>query len=380
MGETAAERASEIVGMCEGAGFALAGAARLEPSAHARELREWLGGGKHGEMGWLAETVEERLDPTRLLSGAASVVMVADFYAPRGAPSDAVRPDGGRIARYARGRDYHDVLKRRIQRVCDRVRTRWPGAATRAFTDTAPVLERELAALCGLGWIGKHTLLISPVHGSWMLLGGFLTTLDLEAPPTQGAVSDHCGTCTRCIEACPTAAITPYSVDARRCISYLTIEHQGPIEPSLGASLGGWLVGCDICQEVCPHNSPRSGGAGGVAVRDEYAARRSGFDLLEVLGWDEATRRGRFATSAMKRVTLAQAKRNAVLLAGRMLHDAGASAEPARGVGNSWASLRHALAHRLIDVAWDANEPEPVREAARGVLAGLTPSAPRAAP
>jgi epoxyqueuosine reductase len=376
--DTPGLRAAKIVGMCRGEGFALAGAARLAPTAHAGEIREWLGAGKHGEMGWLAETIEERLDPARLLPGARSVVMVADFYARRGGAAEGPESGVGRIARYARGRDYHDVIKRRVQRVCDRVREAWTGAATRAFSDTAPVLERELAAVCGLGWTGKHTLLIHPVHGSWMLLGGFLTTLELEAPEGQAPEADRCGSCTRCIDACPTGAITPHSVDARRCISYLTIEHQGPIEPSLAANLGGWLVGCDVCQEVCPHNSPRpDAGGGGVPVRDEYAPRRGGFDLLDVLGWDEPTRRGRFATSAMKRVTLAQAKRNAIMLALGAFRLSGPGAVGERGAqdapphgptGAPSAGLRSALVGRLRDIAWDAGEPAIVREAARQAI------------
>ncbi|HZW08416.1 MAG TPA: tRNA epoxyqueuosine(34) reductase QueG [Phycisphaerales bacterium] len=372
MGDTPGQRAAKILEMCRGEGFALAGAARLAPGAHARELREWLGAGKHGEMAWLAKTVEERLDPARLLAGAQSVVMVADFYAARGAPADPPAQGFGRIARYARGRDYHDVIKRRVQRVCDRVRETWPGAATKAFTDTAPAPERELAALCGLGWIGKHTLLIHPAHGSWMLLGGFLTTLVLEAPGGQAPEPGRCGTCTRCIDACPTGAITPHSVDASRCISYLTIEHLGPVGPALAGANADWLVGCDVCQEVCPHNSARPGASGGGApVRAEYAARRAGFDLLEVLGWDEPTRRARFATSAMKRVTLAQIKRNAVLLAAGLLRSGAPAGSPGPGDG-----LRDALRDRLVDIAWDAGEPEPVRDAARAALAGLSPAAP----
>jgi epoxyqueuosine reductase len=357
--EQAVQRASEILAACRDEGFALAGAAPVGPSEHARELRDWLAAGKHGQMAWLADTIDERLDPRRLLPGAKSVVMVADFYAVRGETDEHPEPGVGRIARYARGRDYHEVLKRRVQRVCDTVRERYPGAATRAFCDTAPVLERELAAACGLGWIGKHTLLIHPTHGSWMVLGGFLTTLELAPPGGATPEPDHCGTCTRCLDACPTGAITPYSVDASRCISYLTIEHESPIDPSLADKLGDWLVGCDVCQEVCPHNSARPGvnGGGGVEVRPEYAPRRRGFDLLEVLGWDEPTRRGRFATSAMKRVTLEQAKRNAILQLGGMLKDrrlGPTAAEPAR--------------QRLLEIAWSAGEHDSVRACAARVL------------
>lgn len=348
--------------MCDEEGFALSGVAPVRPNPHGNELREWLAAGKHGEMGWLAETVESRADAAALLAGARSVVMVADFYARRGEHEDPAEAGLGRVARYARGRDYHNVLKRRVRRICDRVRSEWPGAETRAFCDTAPVHERELAAASGLGWIGKHTLLIHPHHGSWMLLAGFLTTLDLEPAAAREPEPDRCGSCTRCIDACPTDAITPYSVDARRCISYLTIEHAGPIEPELAAEVRDWLVGCDICQEVCPHNSARAGAAG---VRGELAPQRRGFDLLEVLGWSEADRRARFATSAMKRVTLAQAKRNAILAA---------VATVTAGRGGGVDSVR-ILRERLADLAWSAPEPEIVRSTARDALTRL-PDAP----
>src|SRR5262249_20142541 len=139
----------------------------------------------------------------------------------------------------------------------DSLRERFPAEQFRAFVDTAPVMEREHAARAGLGWIGKHTLIIHPRLGSYMLLGGVLTTMDIPAPAAQRRVTDHCGTCTRCIDACPTAAITPYSVDATRCISYLTIEHRGEIDPALHEGIGDWLFGCDVCQEVCPHNGGR---------------------------------------------------------------------------------------------------------------------------
>ncbi|MFG0259081.1 MAG: tRNA epoxyqueuosine(34) reductase QueG [Phycisphaerales bacterium JB041] len=364
----ATSRTRRVLALCEQEGFALSGAAMLEESRHGAALREWLDEGKHGEMSWLAETLDERLEPTRVLPGARSVVMVADFYGSRGDGREEPHPGHGRIARYARGRDYHAVLKRRLHRVCDRVRGAYPGASTRAFCDTAPVLEREMALRCGLGWIGKHTLLIHATHGSWMVLGGFLTTLELTPPPGQRPEPDHCGTCTRCIDACPTDAITPYSVDARRCISYLTIEHEAAIEPALAGTLGDWLVGCDVCQEVCPHNSARGGTAptrGGSPVHPALAAARSGFDLLEVLGWDEESRRARFASSAMKRITLAQAKRNAILAGLGRVEGEGVSPGP-RAAG--W---RSSFRSRLVDIAWDAGEAETVRETARAALTRL---------
>jgi epoxyqueuosine reductase len=281
---------------------------------------------------------------------------VADLYARRGESEDAVLPRGhGRIARYARGRDYHVVMKKRLHALADRLRQEFPGAEFRAFVDTAPVLEREYAQRAGLGWIGKHTLLLDPRLGSYLLLGGLFTTLELEAPADQVVVSDHCGACTRCIEACPTQAITERSVDATRCISYLTIERRLPISPELRAGLGDWLFGCDICQEVCPHNSRRPAGAAVGEARPEYAAGRSSFDLLEVLGWDEAARSRAFTGSAMKRATLAMMKRNAVIVAGNQIRQRGDAG----------------LLARVREIAADEGEPELVREAAAAVLEGL---------
>jgi len=330
------------------AGFAAAGVCRAEPTRWADEMRDWLARGRHGEMGYLEDDLAVRLDPAKLLEGGRSVLMVADLYSTRG-DEDAHETGAGRIARYARGRDYHRVVKKRLHAMADRLRERYPGSEFRSFVDTAPIVERELAARCGIGWVGKHTLIINPRLGSWMLLGGFVTTLELEPPESQVSVTDHCGTCTRCIEACPTDAITPYSVDASRCISYLTIEHRSPIDPEFHSPIGDWLVGCDICQEVCPHNSPRTGDVG--ERHEAYEPKRSGFDLLEVLGWNEADRRSAFETSPMKRVNLAMIKRNAVIVAGNHLSVPG-------------------LRARVEAIAADDAEDPMVRETARAVLSG----------
>ncbi|USN98375.1 MAG: tRNA epoxyqueuosine(34) reductase QueG [Phycisphaeraceae bacterium] len=287
----------------------------VTPSERGNELRAWLDTGRHGSMAWLAEHVDLRTDPARLLEGARSIVMVADLYATRAASgADDVPPGHGRIARYARGDDYHRTMKKRLHAVCDALRLNHPHAGFRAFVDTAPVPERELAARAGLGWIGKHTLLIHPRLGSWLLLGGFLTTLELE--PIRDAITDHCGSCTRCLDACPTDAITPYSVDSRRCISYLTIERREPIDPVFHAAIGDWLFGCDICQEVCPHNSPRDADDSQHPVAPRYGNRRGSFDLLDVLGWDADARAAALRGTAMKRATLEMWRRNAEIVRG----------------------------------------------------------------
>jgi epoxyqueuosine reductase len=312
---SAAERTSLILQRCRELGFALAGIAPVGPMRHEPAMREWLAEGKHGSMAYLAEHADLKADPAQLLDGAACAIMVADLYATRNNPPEIALDGQGRVARYARGGDYHTLMKKRLHALCDDIVGRWPDARTRAFVDTAPVHERELALAAGLGWVGKHTLLINPRVGSWMFLGGVLTTLELDA--SQREEPDHCGTCTRCIDACPTNAITPYSVDASRCVSYLTIERREPIPDDLQRGVGEWIFGCDVCQEVCPHNSPRSGDVGG--TNPAYAGERTSFDLLEVLAWDEDARRTAFARSAMKRAKLGMMKRNAVIAAGNAI-------------------------------------------------------------
>lgn len=301
-----------------GLGFALAGVCGLEPSAYWSQFESWIAAGKHGSMAYLGEQAEQRLDPARLLAGARSAIVVADVYATRAdGPDEPLGEREGRVARYARGKDYHQTMKRRLHALADRLRDQIPGSEFRTFVDIVPVNERELAVRAGLGWVGKHTLVIHPRMGSWFLLGGLLTTLELERPASQGVVTDHCGTCTRCIDACPTGAIEAYSVDARRCISYLTIEHRGEIEAGLAERLGGWFYGCDVCQEVCPHNSARGvetlpGEA--TRVHEAYAPQRDRVDLVEVLGWDEEGKRRALAGTGVKRATLEMLKRNAAAL------------------------------------------------------------------
>lgn len=306
--------AESILAACDAEGFALAGIADARPSDRHDDLFAWLAQGKHGEMGYLQEHAELRADPAKVLEGARSAILVADLYATRDDNLDTpLEPGQGRIARYARGRDYHTVLKKRLMKLADRFRAEQPTADFRVFTDTAPVMERELALRAGLGWVGKHTLLIHPRVGSYFLLGGILTTLELTPPDSQSVETDHCGTCTRCIDACPTDAITPYSVDARRCISYLTIEHRSEIDPELQSNMGDWIFGCDICQEVCPHNSPKPEPPMGKVANPAYRPERDRFDLLEVINWTEDDRRAAFRGSAMKRAKLGMMQRNATI-------------------------------------------------------------------
>ena len=301
------QRAREI-------GFDLVGIAPASSSRWAGYLRDWLDQGKAGEMEYLANRFEERTQPQVYLPGAQSVVCVAiNYHVPLEPVPEPVRQHHGRIARYALGDDYHEVLKMRLRAVADWMRQEFPTCQTRACVDTAPVMEKELAARAGVGWLGKNACLINPKIGSWLLLGEILTTLPL--PPDDEA-TDHCGTCTRCIDACPTGAITePYRIDARKCISYLTIEHRGPIAPDLEAKMGDWLYGCDICQDVCPHNGNAP------TTNDPALAPRfpSGtLDVAEIESWSIEEYRTRLRGSAMKRVKLPILQRNARIVAGNL--------------------------------------------------------------
>jgi epoxyqueuosine reductase len=229
-------------------GFDRVAIGRAGRPEHGAAFERWLEAGYAGDMHYLAEGRAARLDPARLLPGWRSVVAVALNYAPH--EDD---PAWHGVARYARGRDYHRVIRPRLHALKDLLRDAGgPEVRSRASVDTSAVLERSLAAQAGLGWIGKNTNLIAPGLGSYFLIGIVLTTAELAA---DDVVTDHCGTCTACLNACPTDAfVAPYTLDARRCISYLTIEHRGPIDPALRAPIGPWLFGCDVCQEVCPWN------------------------------------------------------------------------------------------------------------------------------
>ena len=259
-------------------GFGLAGIAEVRESDHADFLREWLAAGYHGDMAYLArpDAVARRADPRAQAGDLRSALVVADFYPAHGGEGPA--PSTGVIARYARGRDYHRVVKGKLRRLL-----RWlegevgrPLPAARACVDTSPVLERELARRAGIGWFGRNTMLIHPRRGSYFFLGVLLTELELE--PDAPFEADHCGTCRACLDACPTGALLGRDengapvMDARLCISYLTIEHRGPIPPELRPAIGNRVFGCDICQEVCPFNVRFAG----ESAERAYAARGPG--------------------------------------------------------------------------------------------------------
>jgi epoxyqueuosine reductase len=295
-------------------GFDLVGIAPADPSAHLQYVREWLDAGKAGTMDYLARRFEERVDPRAYLPGAASVVCVALNYHADLEPVPATeRADHARVARYALGDDYHEIIKRRLYDLADWIREQVPDSQTRCGVDTAPVLERELASRAGIGWVGKNTLVIHPRLGSWLLLGEVLTTIQL---PFDRPITDHCGTCTRCIDACPTRAITaPYQLDARRCISYLTIEHHGDIPDEFHASIGEWLYGCDICQDVCPHNHSVEP-ATDPALRPRFPTGT--LNAGDVLQWGGEDYGRNLRRSAMKRVKLPVLQRNAKIVDGNL--------------------------------------------------------------
>jgi epoxyqueuosine reductase len=263
-------------------------------------------------MGYLARGRAERLDPARLLPGARSVVAVALGYKPA-----AEDPRRQGVASYARGRDYHDVMRERLDELAESVRElAGRDVGTRVAVDTSAVLERDLAARAGLGWIGKNTNLLAPELGSLFFIGVVLTTIALVS---DGPLPDRCGTCTACLEACPTQAfVTPYVLDARRCISYLTIEHRGAIDEDLREGIGDWLFGCDVCQDVCPWNAKAR-----PAREPTFTPTAPMEPLTELLSFTPEAFRARFRGSAMSRAKRAGLLRNAALVLGNRA-DAGA--------------------------------------------------------
>ncbi len=301
--------------LCKEEGFASSGISPVKQSRYEQHFLDWIDEGKQGEMDWLRKNVNVRMNAAHLLEGARSVICVLDRYNNASAYNHEGR--GGWIARYAQGKDYHKQLKKRLHRICDAL-TECSTESFRACVDTAPLLEREVASEAGLGAIGKNTLLIEQGIGSWFFVGAIVTTAKLL--PSEPNQQNPCQSCTKCIDACPTDAITPFSVDATKCISYLTIEHRTEIDPSFHQQMGRWLFGCDVCQEVCPHNQETLK-SNQHASHSEYVSDRNSFDVLDVLKWTEEDRRRELAGSAMKRAKLHMFKRNALIVAGNILQN-----------------------------------------------------------
>jgi epoxyqueuosine reductase len=274
-------------------------------------LVEFLQAGRHGDMTWLATTAERRRHPALLWPEVRSIVMLGMSYAPAGDPLQALdQPARGAISVYAQGRDYHDVMKSKLKILASSLAAK-SGKEVKVFVDTAPVMEKPLAAAAGIGWQGKHTNLVSREHGSWLFLGAILTSAEL---PPDAAEEDHCGSCRRCLDVCPTAAFpAPYVLDARRCLSYLSIEHKGHIPAEFRLAMGNRVFGCDDCLAVCPWNK-----FAGLAREARFLARAETDNppLAELLSLDDRAFRARFSGTPVKRTGRDRFLRNVLIAAG----------------------------------------------------------------
>jgi epoxyqueuosine reductase len=311
-------------------GFDAVGVARPDAIPQAKErLAHFLAEGANGDMTWLATTAERRGDPRVLWPGVRSVIMLGMNYGPDADPLAILRERAcGAISVYAQGDDYHELIKKRLKHIA-RWLTENAGGDVKVFVDTAAVMEKPLAASAGIGWQGKHTNLVSRQYGSWLFLGSIFTTLDL---PADGPIEDSCGTCRACLDVCPTDAFpAPYRLNARRCISYLTIEHKGPIPRELRAAMGNRIYGCDDCLAVCPWNKfAVEGREAKLAAREALRAP----SLAELAWLDDAQFRALFTTSAVRRTGRDRFVRN-VLIA----------------IGNSGDASLAGEAERLLDDA-----------------------------
>jgi len=321
---TASSSSVELKRQALALGFTAVGIAPLDKNAHAAELDRWLAAGYAGTMAYLHRQAPKRKDPARIMPGATvAVVTLTNYFhdlapsSPLSAPrrgGQGVRPrgQGVRIAQYAWSADYHALLGRRLERLAAAIRELAPGAATRAYVDAGPVPERELAQRAGLGWIGKNMMLIDPTRGSFTFIGVVLT--DAPLAPDLPFDGDRCGTCRRCLDACPTQAfVAPGELDARRCIAYLTIERRGAFTPAEQAQVGEWLFGCDVCQDVCPWNEKFA-----VPTQDPELASRpavTAADPADLLALDDAAFTARYGDTPFVRPGAAGMRRNAAAVA-----------------------------------------------------------------
>ena len=287
----------------QGFGFHAFGVTAVPVELRRDYYQKWIESGQHGTMGWLERNNERRLHPETLIPEARSVIVVAmNYYQP-----DPERQY--RVAKYALGDDYHNMIYKRLKKIC-RVMQDEFGSAQRPYVDTGPLLEKPIAEAAGIGWQGKSTILVEPKRGTWSFLGNIVTTLDL---PQDTPGKDRCGSCTRCIDICPTRAITaPYQLDARKCISYLTIEHDGAIPLEYRKAIGDRLFGCDECLDVCPWNK------WAVPTEETKFAPRELLTLREMLHWDEATFKERMIGSPMRRLKLHRFRRNICVVLGNV--------------------------------------------------------------
>ncbi|WOJ93065.1 tRNA epoxyqueuosine(34) reductase QueG [Congregibacter variabilis] len=304
----------EIRGWARELGFSQLGVSDIDLGEHADHLERWLAAGYQGEMQWMGSHGTKRSQPQELVPGTCRVLSLRMDYLNDGAEPLTVLEDPNKayIARYTLGRDYHKLIRKRLAQLAKRIEESLGGGQYRAFVDSAPVLERALAEKAGLGWIAKNTMLINQDAGSWFFLGEIYT--DLPLPPDPPQTSKHCGTCQACIDICPTKAfVEPFVLDARRCISYLTIEHKGSIDPELRPLMGNRIFGCDDCQLVCPWNKFATPSA------EPDFQPRHGLDdrgLLELFAWDEETWAARTEGSALRRIGYERWLRNLAIALG----------------------------------------------------------------
>ena len=302
-------------------GFSAIGIAPLGPNTHGEQFDNWLAAGYAGTMTYLNRQAKKRKDPRLIMPGArAAIVTLTNYF--HGQANPGATPRGypeperiGRIAQYAWSTDYHTVLGQRLEQLAQDVRELVPGAQTRCYVDAGPLPERELAQLAGLGWIGKNMMLINPSIGSFTFIGVVLT--DAPLPPDEPFVEDHCGSCRRCLDACPTDAfVAPGVLDARRCISYVTIEHRGAFDATQQAMVGEWLFGCDVCQDVCPWNVKFAAPTedADFAPRAELARP----DIDQIGDGDEAVFARRFGDTALSRAGARGMRRNAAAIRERV--------------------------------------------------------------
>lgn len=309
--ETRNELKDRLVAFALKEGFVAAGVCRPDAIPQAAErLAQFVGSGRHGQMGWMAERMAWRGNPAALWPRARSVIMLAESYAPRHDPLAVLeQPGRGAVSVYAQGRDYHDLVKARLKRVGRWLIAESPGTEIKVFVDTAPVMEKPLAQAAGLGWQGKHTNLLGRGFGNWVFLGAVFTTLEL---PADAPEEEHCGSCRACLDICPTQAFpAPYQLDARRCISYLTIEHRGPVDPALRPLMGNRIYGCDDCLAVCPWNKFAAEAADLRYLRVAEAPR-----LDDLARLDDAGFRALFAGTPVKRIGRGRFVRNVLYAIG----------------------------------------------------------------
>jgi epoxyqueuosine reductase len=336
-------------------GFELAGIAAAAPADGFERFQDWLDQGFAGDMHYMERHKEARRKPTYILAEVRSVVMVGMNYKPPEDDGNALEPGLGWVARYARGADYHDVLKTKLRQLLSEIEGLSPGCRGRAVVDTAPLLERDFARRAGLGWFGKNTMILNRRLGGYFFLGALLLDLPLEPDPAHE--TGHCGNCTACLDACPTSAFTaPGVLDARRCISYLTIELRGAIGEEFREPLGNWIFGCDVCQEVCPWNRKAPAGKEpSLLPRADLEA----LDCIELLGLSEEEFRTRFRGTAFLRAKRAGLLRNAALVLGNQ-GGAGAISVLERALADPESVVREASAWALGRIKARLCQAEPV--------------------